>query len=71
MCNADNVATDTKPKTNEDGTTLAPNPDGNPILSGPCSVPGEVYLWGWFLITSFGFSGIISKVTKTNMPSMT
>jgi uncharacterized membrane protein (DUF106 family) len=36
-----------------------------------CSVPGEVYLWGWFLITSFAFSGIISKVTKTTMPSLT
>ena len=71
MCNADNVATDTNPRTNEDGTTPAPNPDGSPALSGPCRVPGEVYLWGWFLITSFGFSGIISKVTKTNMPSMT
>ena len=36
-----------------------------------CSVPGEVFLWGWFLITSFAFSGIISKVTKTSMPSLT
>jgi uncharacterized membrane protein (DUF106 family) len=36
-----------------------------------CSINGEVYLWGWFLITSFAFSGIISKVTKTAMPSMT
>jgi uncharacterized membrane protein (DUF106 family) len=71
MCSQSNVDTDTQPKTNEDGTTPAPNPNGNPVLSGPCSVPGEVYLWGWFLITSFGFSGIISKLTKTNMPSMT
>lgn len=62
MCNQGNVDTDTKLKTNEDGTTG---------LSGPCSMPGEVYLWGWFLITSFGFSGIVSKVTRTNMPSMT
>jgi uncharacterized membrane protein (DUF106 family) len=38
---------------------------------GPCLVPGEVFLWGWFLITSFAFSGIISKVTKTSMPSLT
>jgi uncharacterized membrane protein (DUF106 family) len=38
---------------------------------GPCLVPGEVFLWGWFLITSFAFSGIISKVTKTTMPSLT
>jgi uncharacterized membrane protein (DUF106 family) len=71
MCSQGNVDTDTQPKTNEDGTTPTPNPDGSPVLSGPCSVPGEVYLWGWFLITSFGFSGIISKLTGTNMPSMT
>jgi uncharacterized membrane protein (DUF106 family) len=38
---------------------------------GPCLVSGEVFLWGWFLITSFAFSGIISKVTKTGMPSIT
>ncbi|HKZ62457.1 MAG TPA: EMC3/TMCO1 family protein [Nitrososphaera sp.] len=62
MCNADNVQTDTQTKTNSDGTTS---------LTGPCKLPGELYLWGWFLITSFGFSGIISKVTKTSMPSMT
>lgn len=37
---------------------------------GACSVRGEVYLWGWFLITSFAFSGIISKVTQTAMPSL-
>jgi len=71
MCNADNVQRDTQPKTNEDGTTPPPNPDGSPVLNGPCRVPGEVYLWGWFLLTSFGFSGLISKVTKTSMPSMT
>jgi uncharacterized membrane protein (DUF106 family) len=70
MCNADNVKTDTEQKTNEDGTP-AINPDGSPTLAGPCRIPGHVYLWGWFLITSFGFSGIISKVTKTSMPSMT
>jgi uncharacterized membrane protein (DUF106 family) len=43
--------------------------DGTP--KGACSVPGELFLWGWFLITSFAFSGIISKVTKTSMPSLT
>jgi uncharacterized membrane protein (DUF106 family) len=41
---------------------------GNP--KGICTAPGEVYLWGWFLLTSFAFSGMISKVTKTGMPSM-
>ncbi|HZA43434.1 MAG TPA: EMC3/TMCO1 family protein [Nitrososphaeraceae archaeon] len=43
--------------------------DGQP--KGACSVPGEIFLWGWFLITSFAFSGIISKVTKTSMPGLT
>jgi uncharacterized membrane protein (DUF106 family) len=42
--------------------------NGNPI--GACEVAGEVYLWGWFLLTSFAFSGIVSKVTKTGMPTM-
>jgi uncharacterized membrane protein (DUF106 family) len=70
MCNPDNVNTDNQPKTNEDGSP-ATNPDGSAILAGPCRIPGHVYLWGWFLLTSFGFSGLISKVTKTSMPSMT
>ena len=70
MCNADNVQHDIKPKVDENGNPTT-NSDGSAVLSGPCRIPGEVYLWGWFLITSFGFSGIISKVTKTNMPSMT
>ena len=38
---------------------------------GACNVPGEVFLWGWFLITSFAFSGIISKITGTAMPGIT
>jgi uncharacterized membrane protein (DUF106 family) len=70
MCSQANVDTDTQPKTNEDGTRVS-NPDGSPVLTGPCRIPGHVYLWGWFLITSFAFSGIISKVTKTGMPSLT
>ena len=45
--------------------------DKNGNHKGPCTVPGEVYLLGWFLITNFAFSGIISKVTKTSMPSIT
>ena len=71
MCNADNVTNDIKPKVNEDGTTPPPNSDGSPALSGPCKYPEKIYLWGWFLMTSFGFSGIISKVTRTSMPSIT
>ncbi len=57
MCGDDNVQNDTQL-----------NENGQP--KGACTVPGEVYLWGWFLLTSFGFSGIIGKITKTSMPSM-
>jgi uncharacterized membrane protein (DUF106 family) len=57
MCNEQNVKTDTQ--TDENGEP-----------KGSCSVSGEVFLWGWFLITSFAFSGIISKVTRTSMPSL-
>ena len=45
--------------------------DNNGNHRGPCTFPGEVYLWGWFLITNFAFSGIVSKITKTSMPSIT
>jgi uncharacterized membrane protein (DUF106 family) len=58
MCNDQNVHTDTQL-------------DNNGNHKGPCTAPGEVYLFGWFLITNFAFSGIISKVTKTGMPSLT
>jgi uncharacterized membrane protein (DUF106 family) len=57
MCGEQNVKTDTQL-----------DEKGDP--KGACSVRGEVYLWGWFLITSFAFSGIISKVTRTAMPSL-
>ena len=70
-CNEGNVSHDTQPKTNSDGTPVTPNADGTPVLNGPCRLPGQVYLWGWFLVGSFGFSGIISKITKTSMPGMT
>jgi uncharacterized membrane protein (DUF106 family) len=57
-CNADNVKNDTTLKD-----------DGKP--QGPCKIEGQVYLWGWFLIVNFAFNGIISKLTKTNLPSVT
>ncbi|MBV9175817.1 MAG: DUF106 domain-containing protein [Nitrososphaeraceae archaeon] len=57
MCNTQNVITDTQL-------------DNNGNHKGPCTMPGEVYLFGWFLITNFAFSGIISKVTKTSMPNI-
>lgn len=58
MCSSDNVKTDMQL-------------DANGNHKGSCTAPDEVYLWGWFLITSFSFSGIIAKVTKTALPSMT
>jgi uncharacterized membrane protein (DUF106 family) len=57
MCSADNVKNDTQ--ITDSGAH-----------KGPCTIPGQVYLWGWFLIVNFSFSGIISKVTKTSLPSM-
>ena len=60
MCNDENVHNDNLP--------LPTNPSQH---KGPCRIPGQVYLWGWFLIVNFAFSGIISKVTKTSMPSFT
>ena len=58
MCTDENVKKD---------TVLDEN--GQP--KGVCNIPGEVFLWGWFLITNFAFSGIVSKITKTSMPSIT
>lgn len=45
------------------------NPDGT--HKGPCREVGQIYLWGWFLIVNFAFNGIISKLTRTNLPSIT
>jgi len=58
MCGDENVKTDSQLLRNGEH-------------KGSCLIPGQVFLWGWFLITSFAFSGIISKVTKTGMPSLT
>jgi uncharacterized membrane protein (DUF106 family) len=71
MCSDENVQTDTQPRLDENGQPVINPDDGSIVHQGPCQLPGEVYLWGWFLITSFAFSGIISKVTKTSMPSIT
>ena len=57
MCSDSNISTDTQL-----------DEKGEP--KGVCSHSGEIFLWGWFLITSFATSGLISKVTKTSMPSM-
>ena len=58
MCSEENVKIDT-----------VIDEGGEP--KGACNVSGEVFLWGWFLITSLGTSGIIAKITKTSLPSMT
>ncbi|MGI0000683.1 MAG: EMC3/TMCO1 family protein [Nitrososphaeraceae archaeon] len=58
MCTDENVQID---------TVLDEN--GQP--KGVCNIPGEVFLWGWFLITSLGTSGLVAKITKTSLPSMT
>jgi len=39
--------------------------DDKGVPKSACAETGEVYLWGWFLLSSFAFSGIVSKVTKT------
>ena len=57
-CNENNVKND-----------IQKNPDGT--HKGPCRQVGQIYLWGWFLIVNFAFNGIISKITKTALPSIT
>ncbi|MDQ3972553.1 MAG: EMC3/TMCO1 family protein [Thermoproteota archaeon] len=55
----------------DDNVKLDQQVDKTGQARGACNVPGEVFLWGWFLITSFAFSGIISKITGTAMPGIT
>lgn len=62
-CSEQNVKNDNPVhSTNSTGTTE--------IKTGPCKVPGQVYLWGWFLLVNFAFSGIIGKITNTSIPTM-
>ena len=56
-CNEDHVKND-----------LQKNADGT--HKGVCRQAGQIYLWGWFLIVNFAFNGIISKITKTALPSI-
>jgi uncharacterized membrane protein (DUF106 family) len=44
--------------------------DNSGFHMGPCRIPGEVYLLGWFLIVNFGISGIISRAIKSPLPSL-
>src|ERR671932_129702 len=46
-CSDQNVHTDTQPKLDGNGQPVK-NPDGSIAPNGPCRVPGQVYLWGWF-----------------------
>jgi len=47
---------------------LQKNADGT--HKGVCRQAGQIYLWGLFLIVNFAFNGIISKITKTALPSI-
>lgn len=61
-CSDSNVNTDNPPQ-------ITNNTHSNQIIKGPCKVPGQVFLWGWFLLVNFAFSGIISKITNTSIPT--
>ena len=60
-CSDQNVKTDTPVQT--------ANSTNTEVKQGPCKVPGQVFLWGWFLLVNFAFSGIVAKVTKTSIPT--
>jgi uncharacterized membrane protein (DUF106 family) len=61
-CSEDNVHTDNPAQ-------LVNNTHSSEIKKGACKIPGEVFLWGWFLLVNFAFSGIIAKVTNTSIPT--
>ena len=61
-CSADNV-------NNDNPAQLVNNTHSSEMKQGPCKIPGEVFLWGWFLLVNFAFSGIIAKVTNTSIPT--
>ncbi|HEY0580017.1 MAG TPA: EMC3/TMCO1 family protein [Candidatus Nitrosocosmicus sp.] len=61
-CSDANVSTDNP-------VQLANNTHSTQIIKGPCKIPGQVFLWGWFLLVNFAFSGIIAKVTNTSIPT--
>lgn len=62
-CSEQNVIND-NPVTSHNSTNTTP------IKTGPCKIPGDVYLWGWFLLVNFAFSGIIGKITNTSIPTI-
>ncbi|MBA3978350.1 MAG: DUF106 domain-containing protein [Nitrosopumilus sp.] len=61
-CSEENVKLDNP-------TQIKDNPNSPEIKTGPCKIPGQMFLWGWFLLVSFAFSGIIAKVTNTSIPT--
>ena len=60
-CSDENVKLDTPVQTT--------NSTNTEVKQGPCKVPGQVFLWGWFLLVNFAFSGIVAKVTNTSIPT--
>lgn len=62
-CSSANVLNDNPPQ-------LTHNIHSAHIVKGPCKIPGQVFLWGWFLLVNFAFSGIIAKVTNTSIPTI-
>lgn len=60
-CSDENVKIDTPVQTT--------NSTNTELKQGPCKVPGQVFLWGWFLIVNFAFTGIVAKITNTSIPT--
>jgi uncharacterized membrane protein (DUF106 family) len=60
-CSAENVENDTPVQTT--------NSTNSEMRQGPCKVPGQMFLWGWFLLVNFAFTGIVAKVTNTSIPT--
>jgi uncharacterized membrane protein (DUF106 family) len=60
-CSDENVKLDTPVQTT--------NSTNTEVKQGPCKVPGQVFLWGWFLLVNFAFTGIVAKVTNTSIPT--
>lgn len=72
-CSADNVKNDTPVHTTDSTDTDTPvqttDSTDTEIRQGPCKVIGQMFLWGWFLLVNFAFTGIVAKVTNTSIPT--
>lgn len=62
-CSSANVLNDNPPQ-------LTHSTHSAHIVKGPCKILGQVFLWGWFLLVNFAFSGIVAKVTNTSIPTI-